>query len=127
MNTIEIKSAIKLYLEYCGLKRIILIFTIILFSSCKAGYMNQASYVSNKSYLGMPILEFKSIAGERAKLEVMESGYTVFKMHDYAETGPFQKEIVDTKFFYFDSSSKLVKIDGGEFKQKRYQIEILNK
>ena len=55
----------------------------------------------------MPISEFRNAAGSWAKLEAMESGYTVYKMYDYSHiTG----ELVDTKFFYFDSNGNLVKI-----------------
>jgi len=98
------------------------ILTAIFLSSC-AGYYNQASHVSNQVYLGMPIAEFKKLAGKKASLEAMEAGYTVYRMNDYnAYTG----SITDTKFYYFDSNAKLVKIDGGEFRQKRYQIEIKN-
>ena len=69
----------------------------------------------------MPISEFKSIAGKKASLEAMELGYTVYRINDY---DPWFGYITDTKFYYFDSNGKLVKIDGGEFKQQRYQIEI---
>jgi hypothetical protein len=86
------------------------------------GSVRQATYVSSKSYIGMPISEFKTIAKSKASLEAMESGYTVYRVNDYIwETG----EIIDTKFYYFNQEGKLIKIDGGEFKKKRYQIEIL--
>jgi len=101
-------------------KNVMLMLIIIVLTSC-AGTYRQATYVSNKAYIGMPIKEFKSIAGKKASIESMESGYTVFRINDYdAWTGA----IIDTKFYYFDSNGKLVKIDGGEFKQQRYQIEI---
>jgi hypothetical protein len=86
------------------------------------GSVRQATYVSSKSYIGMPITEFKTIAKSKASLEAMESGYTVYRVNDFIwETG----EIIDTKFYYFNQDGKLIKIDGGEFKKKRYQIEIL--
>ena len=96
--------------------------TPALFTSC-AGTYKQASYVSSRAYIGMPIKEFRELAGRKATLEAMESGYTVYKMNDY---DPWYGALIDTKFYYFDSSAKLVKIDGGEFKQKRYQLEIIN-
>lgn len=105
------------------MRKALLILTIAILTSC-AGAYKQASYVSNQSYIGMTIQEFKSVAGKKASLEAMESGYTVYRINDYdAWTGA----LIDTKFYYFDSNSKLVKIDGGEFKQKRYQIEVINK
>jgi len=101
---------------------ILALITAILFISC-AGSYKQASHVSSKAYIGMPISEFKKLAGKKASLEALEAGYTVYKMRDYdAWTGA----TIDTKFYYFDSDGKLVKIDGGEFKQKRYQIEVIN-
>jgi hypothetical protein len=72
----------------------------------------------------MPINEFKKIAGNKATLEAMELGYTTYKMID---TDFWVGDHLHTSFFYFDSNTKLVKIDGGEFKQKRYQVEIINK
>ena len=90
-------------------------------ASC-AGTYRQASYVSENVHLGMTIPEFKKIANKKASLEAMEAGYTVYRINDYdAWTGA----IIDTKFYYFDNNRKLVKIDGGEFKQKRYQIEVI--
>jgi hypothetical protein len=104
------------------MKYLIFIMTLVILTSC-AGTYRQASYVSSKAYIGMPIKEFRELAGRKASLEAMESGYTVYRMNDYdAWTGA----LIDTKFYYFDSNGKLVKIDGGEFKQKRYQLEIIN-
>lgn len=95
----------------------------ILLTSC-AGYYNSASHAAEHSYIGMPIKEFKEIAGSDAILEAMESGYTVFRMYDVP---PLSRQITDIKFFYFDSKGLLYRIDGGEFKQSRYQIEVINK
>lgn len=103
------------------MRKLILLLVLPLLISC-AGTYKQASHISSKAYIGMPIEEFRKSAGKKAKIEAMESGYTVFKMNDYdAWTGA----LTDTKFFYFDSNSKLYKIDGGQFKQNRYQIEII--
>ena len=105
------------------MKNYFIIPLVVLFLSC-AGSYRQASYVSSKAYIGMPIKDFRELAGKKATLEAMEYGYTVYRMVDYdAWTGA----ITDIKFYYFDSEGKLYKIDGGEFKQKRYQIEIINK
>lgn len=104
------------------MKKLILIMLISLFASC-AGSYQQAAHTSRQVYVGMPIKDFREIAGKKAKLEAMESGYTVYRMNDYdAWTGAR----TDTKFFYFDSNGKLYKVDGGEFKQNRYQIEVIN-
>jgi hypothetical protein len=46
------------------------LFTVI---GC-VGSVRQATYVSSKSYIGMPISEFKTIAKSKASLEAMESG-----------------------------------------------------
>jgi hypothetical protein len=103
------------------MKKILIILSVIMLTSC-AGTYRQARYVSENVYLGMTIPEFKKIAGKKVTLEAMETGYTVFRINDYdAWTG----SIIDTKFYYFDANGKLVKIDGGEFKQKRYQIEVI--
>jgi len=102
------------------IKNLTLFVKIAILTSC-AGTYSQATYVSNNVYIGMPISEFRSISTRKAKLEAMESGYTVYRVNDY---GFPSEEIIDTKFYYFDSNGKLVKIDGGEFKQRRYQIEI---
>jgi len=102
------------------IKIVLLILSIEILASC-AGSYRQATYVSNHSYIGMPITKFKSISGKKASLEVLEDGYTVYRINDYdVWTGI----IIDTKFYYFNSSEKLVKIDGGEFKKENYQIEI---
>jgi hypothetical protein len=103
------------------MRTMILILSIAMLTSC--GAYKQASYVSNQCYIGMTIQEFKSVAGKKASLEAMESGYTVYRINDYdVWTGAK----TNTSFYYFDSNGKLVKIDGGEFKQKRYQIEYIN-
>lgn len=103
-------------------KNVLLILTITILASC-AGSYRQASHVSNQAYIGMPINEFKSITGKKASLEAMEAGYTVYRINDY---DAWTAAIIDTKFYYFDSNGKLEKIDGGEFMQQRYQIEITN-
>jgi hypothetical protein len=104
------------------MRKLAFIILISILSSC-AGTYRQATFVSNQVYLGMPIDKFKEIAGKKAILEAMESGYTVYKIYDYdAWTGA----ITETKFYYFDSNAKLVKIDSGQFRQNRYQIEVIN-
>lgn len=104
------------------MKGLIILMLIPLFIGC-AGTYQQAAHTSRQVYIGMPIKEFQEIAGKKAKLEAMESGYTVYRMNDYdAWTGAK----IDTRFFYFDSDGKLYKVDGGEFKQNRYQIEVIN-
>jgi hypothetical protein len=103
------------------MKNVVTFLSIVLLTSC-AGTYQQAKYVSDNVHLGMTIPEFKKISGKKASLEAMEAGYTVYRINDYdAWTGA----IIDTKFYYFDANGKLVKIDGGEFKQKRYQIEVI--
>lgn len=104
------------------MKKLLLLILIPLFIGC-AGFFQQAGYTANQVYVGMSIDEFRSVGGSKAKLEAMESGYTVFRMHDYH---PNYGTVIDTKFFYFDSNGKLYKVDGGEFKQRRYQVEIIN-
>ena len=101
------------------MKKLIFLSLTMLLMSC-AGYYYQASYATNKAYIGMSISDFKAAVGNKASVEAMESGYTVYKMNDYDTRGG----VIDTRFFYFDSNGKLHKIDGGEFKQERYQIEI---
>jgi hypothetical protein len=103
-----------------------IIFLFLLFtqlSSC-AGVYRQASYVSERIHLGMSIAEFKSIAGGYAKLEAMEEGYTVFRAIDKE---PWYGMEIDRKFYYFNAEGKLIKFDGGQFRQNRYQIEYINR
>ena len=99
------------------MKKFLLLIFIVVLTSC-AGYYKQASYVANRILIGMPINDFRKLAGKQAKLEVMEHKYTVYKMNDYdRRTGA----IIDSKFFYFDSKGKLFRIDGGAGRQKKYQ------
>ena len=105
------------------MKKLILLLLIPLFIGC-AAYYQQAATTSREVYIGMPIANFQQIAGKNAKLEAMESGYTVYRMNDYDPWFGFE---TDTRFFYFDSNGKLYKVDGGEFKQNRYQIEVIKK
>lgn len=44
---------------------------IIFLNSCASTY-SPATTIANKSYIGMPINEFKSLAGKKASLEVMD-------------------------------------------------------
>lgn len=88
------------------MKRIILLILIPLFISC-AGTYQQASHTIKQVYIGMPIKEFYKITGKKTKLEVMESGYTVYRMHDY---NTWTGALTDTKFFYFDSNAKLHRV-----------------
>ncbi|USD24066.1 hypothetical protein [Flagellimonas marinaquae] len=104
------------------MKKITLLFIAVVLLSC-AGTYNQASHTSSKVYIGMPIKDFKALTKRKSKLEAMESGYTVYRMNDYDAWSGFK---TDTKFFYFDSDGKLYKVDGGEFKQQRYQIEVID-
>ena len=104
------------------MKKLALLLLIALLTGC-AGTYQQAAHTARHVYIGMPIDDFKEMAGKKAKLAVMESGYTVYKMNDYDAWTGVQTDI---KFFYFDSSGKLYKVDGGQFKQNRYQVEIIN-
>ena len=104
-------------------KLLLILFFLPLLHGCK-GYYNSSRLVTNQCYIGMPIQEFKQLkwTKKRALLEVMEMGYTVYKIHDWS---PYiQGKINNTNFYYFDSDGKLIKIDSGQFKQNRYQIEI---
>jgi hypothetical protein len=104
--------------------KFLFLFVILMqLSSCVGSY-RQASYVSDKVYLGMSITEFKSIAGSYAKLEAMEAGYTTYRAIDKE---PWHGMEIDRKFFYFNSEGKLIKFDGGQFRQNRYQIEYINR
>ncbi len=105
------------------MKPLFFLIVTILLTSC-VGYYKQASYITEKVYLGMSISQFKSIAANYAKLEAMEAGYTVYRAIDKE---PWYGMEIDRKFFYFNSEGKLIKFDGGEFRQRRYQIEYINR
>jgi hypothetical protein len=98
------------------MKKLILLILTPLFIGCAGSYQH-ASHTTKQVYIGMPIKDFQIIAGKKAKIETMESGYTVYRMNDY---DPITGAIIDTKFFYFDSNSKLYKVDGGQFRSNRY-------
>ena len=102
------------------MKKICFTLIVIIFLFGCAGSFNQASYVSNKSYVGMPIKEFKAIAGKKAILESIGDGRTVYRMSDYDLHG----NITDTKFYYFDSNGKLAKIDAGVPVESRQSIDL---
>lgn len=106
------------------MKKIILLFLIPLFMGC-ASYYKQATIAANNAYIGMSISEFKEMTGKKAKLEALEPTYTVYRMNNYYSL--MSNMTTDTKFFYFNSSGKLYKIDGGVPQQSRSQIEIINK
>lgn len=98
---------------------LISVFLLVFSSGCRSTY-KQATATADQVYIGMPISEFRELTGKKASIEAMESGYTVFKMNDFnAWTG----SRTETKFFYFDSEGKLYKIDSGEFKESRYEVE----
>ena len=98
------------------MQKLVLFLIVLSLYGC-AGSYKQASFVSNKAYIGMPLEEFRKTAGKKAKIEAMEAGYTVYRMNDY---DAWTAALIDTKFFYFSSDGKLYKIDGGEFKRSRY-------
>ena len=56
----------------------------LMVTGCAEGTYLQATYASNKSYIGMPISEFREVTGKKASLEAMEAGYTVYRVSDYA-------------------------------------------
>lgn len=97
------------------MKKTLFILLVVMLSSC-------ATMVSNTAFVGMPISEFKTSAGNKARLEGIEYGYTVYKVEQWNP-----KSGMETKFFYFDSEGKLYKMDTGQFKQSRYQVEIINR
>ncbi len=101
------------------------ILLIIIFSSCAKGIYSQASTAAKDCYIGMTIQEFKKVAKGREKLENMGDGVTIFKMYDYSALYG-SSVIVDTKFFYFNSDGKLVKIDGGILQDAPKQTINLN-
>lgn len=103
------------------MKNLLLVFLTTSFLFSCAGTYRQAAHVSNQAHVGMTIQEFKQYAGKKAKIEALENGFTVYRMNDYdAWTGA----ITDTKFFYFDSDGKLVKIDGGVLRETRQSIDL---
>jgi hypothetical protein len=103
------------------MKNLFIIFLTSLFLVCCAGTYKQASSVSNQAYIGMPLQEFKQMAGKKAVLETLENGWTIYRMNDY---DPWSGATVDTKFFYFGSDGKLAKIDGGVLRQSRQSIDL---
>lgn len=60
----------------------------------------------------MPIKEFKILAEGKASLEEMDISHTVYR---FESTNPSIGNNKNIKFLYFDSDSKLERIDGGDF------------
>ncbi len=81
--------------------------------------LQQASYASKHAHMGMSISEFKSKVGKNAIIEVMESGYTVYRLYDFGTIKDIAQGASpkDTTYFYFDSNEKLYLIDSGVFKK----------
>jgi hypothetical protein len=102
---------------------ILFYFVSFTLSSCAKGFYSQASTTANNCHIGMTIQEFKEISKDHAKLEKLEDGNTIYKMFDYNAAYGY---VMDTKFFYFNSEGKLVKIDGGVRKDAPKQTLDLN-
>lgn len=96
-----------------------LLVAIPIVMSCQALFPPTSTSVSNQAYIGMPVTEFKQLAKSSADVESMEAGYTVYKMSDI---DPATNRVFNIKYFYFDSSNKLYKIDSGEFRDNRYRF-----
>ena len=62
----------------------------------------------------MPIKEFKIVADGKASLEEMDISRTVYR---FESTNPSIGNNKNIKFIYFDSNSKLERIDGGYFEK----------
>lgn len=108
------------------MKKFIFIFCLFLIGchNHSIGRFDAATYYSQKVYVGMSINEFRELVGIDATLEAMDSGYTVYKLIDINPWGDLP---LNTRFFYFDSVGKLYRVDGGQFKQERYQIEVVDR
>ncbi|WP_354360023.1 hypothetical protein [Pedobacter sp. UYP30] len=102
-----------------AIKKLLLLVAIPIVMSCKAMFPPTVSSISEKTYIGMPLTEFKKLSGEYSILESMEKDYTVYKVNDYYANA---NQPSSTKFFYFDSSNKLYKIDSGDFRRNRYRL-----
>lgn len=104
------------------MKNSIVILLMATLTSC-AGYYKRADYISNNCYIGMTISDFKKIKSNNAKIATIEKGYTVYRINNRSA---MDGSVVESFFYYFDENNKLVKIDTGQFKQQRYQIEVIN-
>ena len=104
------------------MKKIYIILLSFILMSC-AGYYKRADYISNNCYIGMTINEFKKIKSNNAKIATIENGYTVFRINNRSA---MDGSVIESFYYYFDKNNKLYKIDTGQFKQQRYQIEVLN-
>ena len=99
---------------------LLMIVLLVFFLGCSQRFWDMSSYVTKRIYIGMPIDEFKKIANGGEVIEAMEQDYTVFVT--YGLNG-----YLDKTFYYFNKDGKLQKVDKGQFKQQRYQIEVINK
>lgn len=101
------------------IKIILLALTITVFISCSSS----ASFLASQVYIGMPMSDFIAVSQGKAKLDSMKDGWTIYKAYDRDVNG----YVKDTKFFYFDSNSKLAQMDGGVRQQDRQKIDIIRK
>ena len=96
---------------------------LAIYCSCLISCSSSATFLANQVYIGMPIADFISLSQGKARLESMNDGMTIYRATDTNA----DRYVTNTKFFYFDSNGKLVKMDGGELRQTRQQIEIIKK
>jgi hypothetical protein len=85
----------------------------ILFTGCSSLLLT-ANSVAKKVYIGMPVDEFKKLAGVRAEIEAITLDYTVYRIDEWA--GPTDDRYVNgAKFFHFDSNGRLFQVDSRDF------------
>jgi hypothetical protein len=91
-------------------KNLLILITILLASTCCL--FGQSVSILDKCYIGMPIKEFKVLADGKAILEEMDVSRTVYR---FESTSPSIGNKKNIRFLYFDSNSKLERIDGGDY------------
>lgn len=85
--------------------------------SCSQKFWDMSQYTTQRTRIGMSLEEFRNITKNGARIEVMEENYTVYSTYN----------IDAKKTFYYFKNGLLEKIDQGQFKQQRYQLEVINK
>lgn len=100
------------------MKKILLIAGLASLVACTIPYSTH--YITDHSYIGMPLADFKKIANMQYDLVKLDKGYAVYEIKERDENG----RVYNSTFFYFDANNQLYKIDHGEFWYGGYPIEV---
>ncbi len=109
------------------MKKLLFVVVLFMMSGCAAMItqsttdvlsMNSlADDVIKQSYLGMPVKDFKTLAGDAAKIDVLSADGTVYSLEYTGLTLDGGYRVVGKKLFHFDTEGKLIKMDSEDFRK----------